>query len=211
MQVPAKPRAEVVFSSDVRNMDEWARRTHIPLTTAEALGATYARAHRWLQALRGQLIREHKWRDSSPSDPRMLFSLETSSIWRSSVGLPAGPTLKLQLPVHASSFFSPERRIQWQMVFHSDIFESMRKICNPINDILSLIQCLLTGLVTIIFDEHLPQGMHRTTRGLPPVSWINANEGALIEVFGVAHFKTLRRACGDTKAAYKLEVIPYRH
>jgi hypothetical protein len=206
-----KPRAEVVFSSDVKNMDDWARRTRIPLTTAEALGATYARSHRWLQSLRVQLIHEHNWTDAPSSDPRMLFSLETSSIWRSSVGLPAGPKLKLQLPVHASSFFSPERRIQWQMVFHSDIFESVRKICPPINDILSLVQCLLTGVVTLAFEEYLPQGVYRTTRGLPPVSWINANEAALIEVFGASHFKALRKACNDTAAAFKLEVLPHHH
>ena len=134
------PRAEVIFSSNVSNMDEWAERTKIPLTTAEALGATYARAHRWFQILKLQLIREHNWADAPSPDQRMLVSLETSSIWRSSVGLPAGPKLKLQLPVHASSFFSPERRVQWEMVFHSDIFESVRKICSPINDILNLIQ-----------------------------------------------------------------------
>ncbi|KAL0567425.1 hypothetical protein V5O48_014563 [Marasmius crinis-equi] len=205
----SKPRAEVVFSSDVGNMDEWARRTRIPLTTADALGATYARAHRWFSELRSQLVRQHQWRDAA-SDPRMLFSLETSSIWRSSVGLPAGPALRLQLPAHASSFFSPERRVQWQMVFHSDIFESIRKICPPINDILSLIQCLLTGLVTLVFEENLPQGVYRTTRALPPVSWINANEGRLVEIFGPGHYKALRKACGDTETAFKLEVVPYR-
>lgn len=204
-----KPRAEVVFSSDVRNMDEWSRRTRIPLTTAEALGATYARAHRWLQNLRMQLVHHHSWRDTSSSDHRMLFSLETSSIWRSSVGLPAGPALRLQLPVHASSFFSPERRIQWQMVFHSDIFESVRKICPPINDILNLVQCLLTGVVTLVFEERESGGIYRTTRGLPPASWVNANEGALIEVFGTAHFRALRKACASTETAYKLETVPY--
>lgn len=209
MQNPqAKPSAHVVFSSDVKNMDEWARRTHIPLTTAEALGATYARAHRWLQALRLQLIGDHNWTDATASNPRLLFSLETSSIWRSSVGLPAGPRLKLELPMHASSFFSPERRIQWQMVFHSDIFESVRKLCPPVNDILNLLQCLLTGVVTVVFEEDLPQGIYKTTRGLPPVSWINANESSLIDIFGPSHFRALRKACNDTKAAFKLEVLP---
>ncbi|KAG6854303.1 hypothetical protein C0991_008198 [Blastosporella zonata] len=205
----ANPRAQVLFSSDVRNMDDWARRTRIPLTTADALGATYARAHRWLQVLRLRLIRDYKWTDAPCNDHRMLFSLETSSIWRSSVGLPAGPKLRLQLPVHASSFFSPERRIQWQMVFHSDIFESVRKICPPINDILSLVQCLLTGVVTITFEENLPQGIYRTIRGLPSVSWVNENESSLVEIFGVPHYRALVRACRDTESAYKLEVIPH--
>lgn len=205
-----KPRAEVIFSSDVKNMDAWARRTKIPLTTADALGATYARAHKWFQSLHLQLAKEHSWTDIPNTDPRMLFMLETSSIWRSSVGLPAGPKLRLQLPVNATSFFSPERRVQWEMVFHSDIFESVRKICPPINDILNLIQCLLTGVVTVAFEEHLPQGVYRTTRGLPPISWINANEETLLEIFGPAHFKALRKACSDTESAFRLEIIPHQ-
>lgn len=203
-------RPQVVFSSAVANMDEWAQRTRIPLTTAEALGATYARAHRWFQRLRQQLITEHNWDDSPTCEPRLLFAIETSSIWRSSVGLPAGPKSKLYLPVHASSFFSPERRVQWEMVFHSDTFESVRKICPPINDILYLLQCLLTGVVTVVFEERLPDGLYRTIRGLPPVTWVTANEAALIEVFGETHFKALRKACADTEAAYMLQTFPSR-
>jgi hypothetical protein len=123
------------------------------------------------------------------NDHRMLFSLETSSIRRSSLKLPAGPMLRLQMPVHVTSFFSPERRIQWQMVFHSDIFESVREICPPINDVLNLVQCLLTGIVTVVSEENLPQGTQRTTRGLPAVSWINANEQMLVEIFGIPHYR----------------------
>lgn len=200
-------KPQVVFSSDVKNMDEWAQRTRIPLTTAEALGTTYARSHRWLQQLKTRLIRDHGWVEVPSNDHRLLISLESTSIWRSSVGLPAGPTMKLQLPVHASSFFSPERRVQWEMVFHSDTFESMRKICPPINDILNLIQCLLTGMVTLVFEERLPQGLYRTTRGLPQVSWVGENEAALIEVFGQPHLGALRKASSDV--AYKLEVFPH--
>ncbi|KAF7360666.1 hypothetical protein MVEN_00798300 [Mycena venus] len=203
-------RNEVVFSSDVRNMDKWAKRTRIPLTTAEALSATYARSHRWLHALKSSLIHQHHWTEATSSDPRMLFSLETSPIRRSWGGLPAGPTLRLQLPVHATSFFSPERRVQWQMVFHSDIFQSVRKKCPPINDILNLVQCVLTGVVTLVSGEIHPDGLYRTTRGLPPVSWINANEEMLIEIFGAPHFRALRKACSDTATAFKLEVVPYR-
>lgn len=196
---------QVVFSSDVKNMDEWANRTRIPLTTAEALGATYARAHRWMQSLKAQLIRDYGWTEAPCADNRIIFSLETSSIWRSSVGLPAGPKLKLQLPVHASSFFSPERRIQWQMVFHSDIFESVRKITPPVTDIFYLLQCLLTGILTLVFEENLPEGVHRTTRGLPPAQWVAANEARLVEIFGASHYKSLRKACSDTASAWKLE------
>ncbi|KAF7778750.1 hypothetical protein Agabi119p4_3095 [Agaricus bisporus var. burnettii] len=205
---PPQSKPQVVFSSDVGNMDDWAQRTRIPLTTADALGTPYARSHRWLQQLKSNLVKEYGWVEVPSNDHRLLISLESTSIWRSSVGLPAGPKMKLQLPVHASSFFSPERRVQWEMVFHSDTFESMRKICPPISDILNLIQCLLTGIVTLVFEERLPQGLYRTTRGLPPVSWVNENEAALIEVFGQSHFKALRKACTDTNVSYKLEVVP---
>ncbi|KAF9532950.1 hypothetical protein CPB83DRAFT_758736 [Crepidotus variabilis] len=204
----AKPSTEVMFSADVAHMDEWARRTRIPLTTADALGGPYAKAHKWLNSLKTQLVREYKWTEVASDDPRMLFTLETSSIWRSSVNLPAGPKLRLQLPLHATSFFSPERRVQWQMVFHSDIFESVRKICPPINDILNLIQCLLTGVVTLVFKEHLPDGVYQTTRGLPPAAWVNSNETLLSDIFDASHLRALRKACSDTKVAFKLDVLP---
>lgn len=207
MAAPVKPSTEVVFSSDVAHMDEWARQTLIPLTTADALGATYAKAHKWLNSLKTQLVLQYNWTEVPSDDRRMLFTLETSSIWRSSVNLPAGPKLRLQLPVHASSFFTPERRVQWQMVFHSDIFESVRKICPPINDILNLIQCLLTGLVTVILEERLDEGVFRTIRGLPPVTWISANEALLADIFEPSHLRALRKACNDTTKAYKLERI----
>ncbi|KAF9564664.1 hypothetical protein CPC08DRAFT_705191 [Agrocybe pediades] len=199
----------VVFSNLVANMDEWAHRTHIPLTTADALGKTYARAHRWMQALKHQLVRDYHWEEAPSHDPRMLFSIETSSMWRSVNQQPAGPKLRLQLPVHASSFFSSERRVQWEMVFHSDIFANIRKVQPPVNDILHLIQCLLTGLVTIEHEEKLEQGIYKTTRGLPPVAWVTANEAALVDILGQAHFKALRRACSDHATSFKLEVIPH--
>jgi len=207
MATPVKPFTEVVFSSDVAHMDEWARQTLIPLTTADALGATYAKAHKWLNNLKTQLVHQYNWSEIPSDDRRMLFTLETSSMWRSSVNLPAGPKLRLQLPVHASSFFTPERRVQWEMVFHSDIFESVRKICPPINDILNLIQCLLTGLVTVVLEERLDEGVFRTIRGLPPVSWISANEVLLADIFEPSHLRALRKACNDTTKAYKLERI----
>jgi hypothetical protein len=210
MQEPnEKPHVQVVFSSDVRNMDDWAQRTGIPLTTAEALGTTYARAHRWLLALRSQLMREHGWKDANPVDRRMLISIERQSMWKSTGGLPLSPPLKLQLPLNASSFFSPERRVQWEMVFHSDIFSTNRKICQPITDIFNIIQCLLTGLVTLVHEENLPSGLHRTTRGLPSLAWINTNEGALVEVLGQTHFKKLRAACNQAASSHKLEVLPF--
>lgn len=198
---------EVVFSSDVRNMMEWGDRTALVLDSADRLGANWARAHRWLRAMRKILIEQYKWKDDPNQDRRMIFSLEVNSTWRASFGLPPGPKLQLTLPLHATSFFTPERRVQWQMVFHSDIFESVRKICPPINDMLNLMQCLMTGLVTVVFEERLPDGLYRTTRALPPITWVTQHETELVEIFGVRDYKTLRSACADTKRAFKLEII----
>lgn len=210
MQSPPSSTAQVHFSSDVRNMDSWARRTGIPLTTAEALGTTYARAHKWLLALKNQLIQQHGWQEAEPTDPRMLFTIEAPSPWRSQSGLPLSPKQRLQLPMHASSFFSPERRVQWQMVFHSDIFATQRLIVQPISDILNLVQCLLTGLVTLVYEEQLPQGAYTTTRGLPSAQWINANETALLEIFGRTHFKQLWKASSDRATSFKVDFEPRR-
>jgi len=210
MATPVKPSTEVVFSSDVADLDVWARRTRVPLlTTADAIGAPYAKAHKWLNRLKTQLVRDYNWAEVDSDDSRMLFTIETSSIRKSSVNLPAGPKLRLQLPIHASSFFSPVRRVQWQMVFHSDIFESVRKICPPINDILYLIQCLLTGLLTVVLEEQLEDGVYRTIRGLPPMTWFTDNEARLADIFDSSHLKALKKACNDTSKAYKLEkVVP---
>jgi len=121
--------------------------------------ATYARAHKTLLSLKSQLTLHHGWKDTVPADRRMLISIEISSIWKSTGGMPLSPPLKLQLPEHATSFFTPERRVQWQMVFHSDIFTTNRKLSQPIDDIFNLIQCLLTGVVTLVHDEVVPQAL----------------------------------------------------
>jgi hypothetical protein len=202
-----KSSTQVIFSTDVNNMDRWAQRTRIPLTTADALGAPYAKAHKWLNSLKSTLVHEYKWSQVPSDDPRILFTLETPSIRKSSVNLPAGPNLKLELPVHATSFFTPERRVQWEMVFHSDTFESVRKICPPINDILYLLQCLLTGLVTVVLEEMIDGRFYRTTRGLPPVKWFSANEGLLADIFDPSHLRALRKACNDTSKAYHLKIM----
>ncbi|KAH0582219.1 hypothetical protein H2248_011865 [Termitomyces sp. 'cryptogamus'] len=190
-------------------MDDWAHRIHIPLTTAAALNSIYSRAHAWFEALKLTLVREHKWSEVPTADHRLLFSLETSSIRRSSTGIAAGPKLRLQLPIQASSFFSPERRVQWQMVFHSDIFDTLRKMCPPVRDILNLLQCLLTGLLTISFEERLPDATYRTIRGLPPLEWMIQNKKELTKIFGHEHYQALARASGDTKTSFKLESVPH--
>lgn len=195
---------QIYFSPNVKHMDEWASRTGIPLTSAEALGTLYARAHGWLQSLKAQLVQDHGWREQPP-DPRMLFCIECSPVFRSSGGLPRSPPMHLQLPMHASTFFSPERRIQWEMVFHSALFPAMRHTVQPVGDILHLLQCLLTGMLVLVKEEDVPnEGVWTTTRGLPPPEWISANEAMLVHIFGATHFRKLFKAANDKRLAFKL-------
>lgn len=189
-------------------MDEWSRQTGIPLTSAEALGTLYARAHGWLNALKAQLVKQHGWHEKA-TDPRMLFTIECTPPFRSSGGLPRTPPLNLQLPVHASTFFSPERRTQWQMVFHSALFPVMRHMCQPVGDMLNLLQCLLTGMIVLVKEEEIPgDGIWKTTRGLPPPEWISANEANLLQIFGPQHYRKLFRAANDKRLAFKLHHEP---
>ncbi|KAI8998719.1 hypothetical protein BD414DRAFT_526865 [Trametes punicea] len=206
MPAVASPPPQLFFSNDIATMDEWAKRTGIPLTTAEALGTNYARARRWLLSIRATLVQEHGWRDVTPLDSRLLFDIECPTPYRSSRGLPRSPNMRLQLPINASSFFSRERRVQWEMVFHSALFPGLRHTVPAVADLLHLLQCLLTGMVVLIKEEQVPgEGVYRTIRGLPPVEWVSSHEAALVEIFGTSHYRQLFRAASDTRVAFKLE------
>ncbi|EIN07410.1 hypothetical protein PUNSTDRAFT_105121 [Punctularia strigosozonata HHB-11173 SS5] len=197
---------QLVFSNDVAHMAEWANRTRIPLTSADALGTTYARARKWFLTLKTQLIQNHGFREITPADPRMLISLECPSPYRSAGGLPRTPNFRLQIPVNASSFFSPERQLQWQMVFHGALFPAMRHNVRAIQDLVNMIQCLLTGVLTLVKEDSDPrEGFTRTVRALPPPEWIQSHQADLVEIFGPAHYTKLFRAAADPTIAFKLE------
>ncbi|KAI0361997.1 hypothetical protein BV20DRAFT_393638 [Pilatotrama ljubarskyi] len=206
MPAVTSPPPQLFFSNDIATMDEWAKRTGIPLTTAEALGTNYARARRWLLSIRTSLVQEHGWRDVTPLDSRLLFDIECPTPYRSSRGLPRSPNMRLQIPINASSFFSRERRVQWEMVFHSALFPGLRHTVPAVADLLHLLQCLLTGMVVLIKEEQVPgEGVYRTIRGLPPVEWVTSHEAALVDIFGPSHYRQLFRAASDTRVAFKLE------
>ncbi|KAL1947743.1 hypothetical protein VTO73DRAFT_13467 [Trametes versicolor] len=205
MPAVTSPPPQLFFSNEIATMDEWAKRTGIPLTTAEALGTNYARARRWLLSIRSNLVTEHGWRDVAPLDARLLFDIECPTPYRSARGLPRSPNMRLQIPINASSFFSRERRVQWEMVFHSTLFPGLRHTVPAVADLLHLLQCLLTGMVVLIKEEQEAGGMVRTIRGLPPVEWVSSHETALVEVFGSSHYRQLFRAASDARVAFKLE------
>jgi len=198
---------QVVFSGEVRDLVEWATRTGLPLpTSAEALGTNYAKAHRSFLAMKNSLVQQHGWVDASTYDPRLLFSIECDPPHRSSLGVPRSPRMTLSLPTNASSFFTPERRVQWQMVFHSATFPAMRHSVPTIGNMLHLLQCLLPGMLVIVKVEDVEgQGVFTTTRGLPPPEWIDTHRQLLCDIFGVSHYRRLFRAASDSRIAFKVE------
>lgn len=187
-------------------MAEWARRTGLPLPSADTLGTNYARARRWLLSIRSQLVQKHGWRDVTPLDSRLLFDIECPSPYRSSRGLPRSPDMRLQIPANASSFFSPERRVQWEMVFHGALFPGLRHTVPAVGDLLHLLQCIFTGVLVLVKEEVVPgEGTYRTIRALPPVEWVHSHEALLSEILGPAQYRQLFKAAGDSRVAFKLE------
>ncbi|GJE95112.1 hypothetical protein PsYK624_112920 [Phanerochaete sordida] len=187
---------EVVFCCNVAQIDEWATRTGIPLTSAEALGMNYRRARDWMLRIKDELVAHHGWRDLQTPDSKLLFDIETPY-----PGFPLRPNLRLHVPAHATTFFDPDRRVQWEMVFHSGTFHLLRHTVRPISDLLYLLQCLLTGMFQLVMEE----GGVRTIRGLPPADWVAAHEPELTRIFGAPNHKQLLRAANDQRLAFKLE------
>lgn len=197
---------QVSFSADVRLLSFWADRTGLLLpASAEALGTPYARAHRWLLALKNALVAQHAWREAAQgADGRMLFAIEMQQ--RTSSGVPRSPPLTLMLPKHPSSFFSPDRKLQWQMTFHATTFFTLRHSCPPIQDILYLLQCLIPGMLVIAKVEDIPrEAVYTTSRALPPADWVSAHQDMLVDIFGAQHFRQIFRAASNDRMAYHVD------
>ncbi|KAI0341692.1 hypothetical protein BDW22DRAFT_262976 [Trametopsis cervina] len=199
--MPTRP--ELSFCYDVATLDEWAQRTGIPLTSVDALNKSYRYAREWILRIRAELIANHGFTDVAPLDPKILFDIETPY-----PGFPLRPKLRLRIPAHATTFFAPERRVQWEMVFHSNVFHLLRHTVRPISDLLNLLQCLLTGMFLLIMEEDVPgQGGVRTIRALPPADWVAGHESELVKIFGSTHYRQLLRSASDTRIAFKCENI----
>jgi hypothetical protein len=198
------PRPELSFCYDVASLDEWAKRTGIPLTSAEALSMNYRRARDWMLRLRTELVLNHSFSEVAALDSKILFDIEAPY-----PGYPLRPKLRLRLPAHATTFFAPERKVQWEMVFHSNVFHLLRHTVRPISDLLNLLQCLITGMFLLVLEEDVPgQGGVRTIRALPPADWVAAHETELVKIFGSTHYRQLLRSASDSRIAFKCEPIP---
>lgn len=132
---------------------------------------------------RDQLVQRFQWQEVS-TDPRMLFSVQCNF-----------QNMTLSLPLNATSFFSPGRLPVFQSAFQSEGFSSCRHSIPAVADILHLLQCLMPGLLTVVMVEQVPgQGTWTTSRGLPPVEWVDLNRDQLTSVFGREHYAHIRYA-----------------
>jgi len=198
-----KSELQVNFSPNVPIMDFWTKRINIPLSPhAKDMDNIYARAHPWLQSLSRQLVNEHQLKLENPSSNRILFSVRVPQNWMKKTASEASPITGrvrvLELPLQFSSFFSPDRGNQWQMVFHSDMFRVLRKLCPPVEDMFRILQCLAPGMFTIVLVSKDEKGvLWRTTNALPDLGWISQNKDRLVSVFGAKRIDRLTKAVSD--------------
>lgn len=211
MPAPASVPPQLVFDRDVGKLNEWATRAGLPMiSSAETLSQTYARAHRMLKEIRNELIASYGWKQG-PHDDRLLFNLECDSPIRSASGAPRTPPMRLQIPTQPTSFFSEGRILQWQMVFHSVTFSTLRTPGSPISNLLNLLQCILPGMLVLVKEETIPgQGMFITHRALPRLDWMQANQAKLLDIFGPTHFRALTTAASRNESSFKVDHIPER-
>jgi hypothetical protein len=147
---------------------------------------------------RDQLVHRFQWRDVPTNDARMLFSVQCN------VCGPAGESLTLNLPSFATSFFSPNRLAMFHAAFQSALFSNCRHSIGPVADILHLLQCLIPGMLTIVMVEQVPgQGTWTTSRGLPPVEWVDLNREQLTPIFGRDHYAHIRNAAATKTMSFK--------
>jgi hypothetical protein len=150
-----------------------------------------------ISSTRDQLVQRYQWQNLPAAD-RMLFSAQCN------IRGAAGETLTVHLPAFATSFFSPNRLSVFQDAFQSPIFANTRHSVPAVADILHLLQCLMPGLLTIVMVEQVPgKGTWHTSRGLPPVEWVDVNKDQLVAVFGAGHFAKLRTAASTKTMSFK--------
>lgn len=197
---------EIVFSQNVQSMNEWAMRTGIPLASrADDMNVPYRRAHRWLRQIKDELCARHGFVEVPSGDPRIMYAIECPPL-RSPNGLQRSPPFRLQIPLDVTTFFAPQRRVEWEMQFHSAAFGYMRRSNPAILDLFNLLQSLITGVIVLVMEERNPGApLVRTIRALPMPDWVANNGNELTHVLGVDRYRALYRAAGDKRMSYKLE------
>jgi hypothetical protein len=196
----------VDFSTNMRRIQFWGSRMGVDLRDPEQLTEPYAWSQSQLHSVANLITEFHGFRRAETSDNRMLFALVCDPhAWRvdSIPGL-IPPRSRIELPIHASSFFSPERREQWENIFHSPLWHCIGNTnvpgSNAVMDLLNLLQCLLPGMF-IITEVHDSWSMQR---GIPPYKWVLESKDVLVSCLGLARYEELCKAAeSDARRAVR--------
>ncbi|KIJ26847.1 hypothetical protein M422DRAFT_191709 [Sphaerobolus stellatus SS14] len=196
----------VEFNNNIPLIDAWSSRLGVHLTP-ESVTEPYRRARPYLMGIASRLLDTGRFNPRPTSkDSRLLWSLECPQPLpiQTRNGFSITPAAVIELPKNASSFWSPDRRVQWEMVFHSAVWPAMRNTCAPLNDLLSLLQCLLPGMIVLAQTE---DGM-KTVRGLPSHHWLEHWQPMLIDIFGYEHYERLYVAAQNIQLSYMAGPVP---
>ena len=189
------------FSTDLRRMYHWGKRMGVDLHDFRQITEPYSWAQSHILMLAELLVEFHGFRQADVSDNRMLFALVCDPhAWRvGKTPTVPPPRKKIELPIHASSFFSPDRRKQWENIFHSplwhSIWESSVPGANALINLLNLLQCLLPGMFLISGA----QDGGSTQRGIPPLKWVLESRELLISCIGMDRYEMLCQVAADSK------------
>ena len=194
---------EVSFSTDMRRIRFWATRMGVNLHEPKQLTEPYIWSQSHLHHLADLLVDFHGFRPADATDKRMLFALMCDPYaWRvGAVPSSTPPRGRIELPMHASSFFSPNRQRQWENIFHSPLWDSIGHInvpgSNTVRDLLNFLQCLLPGVFIIV--ESLDGCA--TQRGIPPSKWVLESKEILVSCLGTERYEALSEAASNSKRA----------
>jgi len=185
------------WNPEVPHLSFWANRLNLPLDHS-ILAKHYIAAHKLFREIKEALVADHGFVELD-TDSRLLFSLEfpKKSCYR-------GMKAILSLPHHVSSFFTPDRKLQWEMIFHSAPFQNMRSTCAPLARLFYLLQALIPGMFMLVKKDMQPDGQWTTSRALPPPDWLELNNKIFIDVFNAAYFRQLFKGAQNANLAFEI-------
>ena len=195
----------VEFSTDIQQILRWGQRMGVDLREPKQLTEPYAWSQCHLRSMMELLVEFHGCRQADVSDNRMLFALVCDPYaWRiGKVCETTPPRSRIELPINASSFFSPERRSQWEKVFHGPLWDSIGHSnisgCNVARSLLNFLQCLLPGMF-IIAEVH---NGRTTQRGIPPFQWVLEYKEVLVSCIGLERYGALCKAAADSRKVFE--------
>ncbi|KAF8507330.1 hypothetical protein BU17DRAFT_100591 [Hysterangium stoloniferum] len=193
----------IEFSSNIYRIKKWCERMGFELWAPKQLTEPYAWCQTHFLTLQDRLVDFYGFNHTNPSDDRMLFAVAFDPQAQRARGMQSLPipTGRIELPLDASSFFSPERRQQWRDAFHGGVWDGLDPVgipgSNTFLDIIYLLQCLIPGMFLFV-ERNDGWSMQR---GIPPKDWIYENKNVLISSIGEGRYERLANAASDPSLA----------